>query len=313
MPRRVREHMRVTMRDALRSIPSNLYDAAVIDTISLAPFRVEIDAPTLLGVQNIEPRLPMQAAQADLPAPMTTGSQNTEHEAQLMRDYEDQAWPQFAVRSAVTAQDRDEIQRRSKTGQTILVENGTNPELWLADAWPDTDRIIFFGNLGYYPNVDGILNFWHHTWPRIVRRRPSAELVVAGSGATTELRNLAKQAGFILVEDPPDIREVAAVASVSIVPLRHGSGANLTILDSMALGLPVVSTSIGCAGLSVTDGEHLLVRDRPVDFADGVVQLLRVANLWRRIRQNGKAAVAERYRWDQVLAPLESALWSLAR
>jgi glycosyltransferase involved in cell wall biosynthesis len=136
---------------------------------------------------------------------------------------------------------------------------------------------------------------------------------VAGSGATTELRNLAKQAGFILVEDPPDIREVAAVASVSIVPLRHGSGANLTILDSMALGLPVVSTSIGCAGLSVTDGEHLLVRDRPVDFADGVVQLLRVANLWRRIRQNGKAAVAERYRWDQVLAPLESALWSLAR
>jgi glycosyltransferase involved in cell wall biosynthesis len=313
MPYPVRERMRVTMRDALRSIPSNLYDAALIDTIFLAPFRVEISTPTILGVQNIESRLLMQAAQIDLPGPITTGFHNIEREAELMRDYEDQVWPQFAVRSAVTAQDRDEIQRRSKTGQTILVENGTNPELWLADARPDTDRIIFFGNLGYYPNIDGILNFWHDIWPRVVRRRPSVELVVAGSCATTELRNLAQQPGFVLVEDPPDIREVAAMASVSIVPLRLGSGTNLKILDSMALGLPVVSTSIGCAGLSVKDGEHLIVRDSAVDFAEGVDLLLGAANLWRRIRQNGKAAVAERYRWDRVLAPLESALWNLAR
>ena len=313
MPYPVRERMRVTMRDALRSIPSNLYDAALIDTIFLAPFHVEISAPTILGVQNIKSRLLTQAEQVDRPGPITTGLHNIEREAKLMRDYEDQVWPQFAVRSAVTAQDRDEIQRRSKTGQTILVENGTNPELWLADARPDTNRIIFFGNLGYYPNIDGIRHFWHDIWPHVVRRRPSVKLVVAGNCATMELRNLAQQSGFVLVEDPPDIREVAAMASVSIVPLRLSLGTNLKILDSMALGLPVVSTSIGCAGLSVKDGEHLIVRDSAVDFAEGVDQLLGAANLWRRIRQNGKAAVAERYRWDRVLAPLESAFWNLAR
>lgn len=103
------------------------------------------------------------------------------------------------------------------------------------------------------------------------------------------------------------------MASVSIVPLRLRSDASLTILDSMALGLPVVSTSTGCAGLSVKDGEHLLVRDGAVEFAEGVVQLLGAANLWRWIRQNGRAAIVERYRWDRVLAPLESAMWDLAR
>jgi glycosyltransferase involved in cell wall biosynthesis len=313
MPYPVRERMRVTMRDALRSIPSDLYDAAVIDTTFLAPFRSEISAPTILGVQNIESRLLMQSSQPDFPGPTSTSFHSTKHETQLMRDYEDRIWPQFAVRSAVTAKDRDEIQRRSRTGQTILVENGTNPGLWLADARQDTGRIIFFGNLGYHPNIDGILNFWHHIRPHLVRRRPSVELVVAGGYATPELRTLAQQPGFVLVEDPPDIRKVAAMASVSIVPLRLGSGANLQILDSMALGLPVVSTSIACAGLSAEDGEHILVRDSAVDFAEAVDQLLGAAHLWRRIRQNGRTAVAERYRWDLVLAPLESALWNLAR
>jgi glycosyltransferase involved in cell wall biosynthesis len=65
--------------------------------------------------------------------------------------------------------------------------------------------------------------------------------------------------------------------------------------------------------LSVTDGEQLLVRDAALDFADAVDQLLAAPHLWRRLRRNGKAAVADRYRWDRVLAPLESALWSMAR
>jgi glycosyltransferase involved in cell wall biosynthesis len=312
MPGPVRAHLRVTMRDALRSIPSDLYDAALIDSIFLAPYRAEISAPIILDVQNIESRL-LQAARVDLTGPATTSFGETEREAELMRDYEDQIWPQFAMRTTATTQGRGEIQRRCDTGQTILVENGTDPELWLADARPDTGRIIFFGDLGYGPNLDGIRNFWHHVWPQVVRRRPSVELVVAGSGATTELRELAQQPGFALVEDPPDIRKVAAMASVSIVPQRLGSGASLQVLDSMALGLPVVSTSIACAGLSVTDGEQLLVRDAALDFADAVDQLLAAPHLWRRLRRNGKAAVADRYRWDRVLAPLESALWSMAR
>ena len=93
-----------------------------------------------------------------------------------MRDYEDRVWPQFAVRSAVTPQDRDEIQRRSKTGQTILIGNGTNPELWLANARSDTDRIIFFGNLN-------ILRISTEFWilaPHLAARCPAPTFSRAG-------------------------------------------------------------------------------------------------------------------------------------
>ena len=313
MPVPVRQQMRVTMRDALRAIPSDLYDAALIDTMRLAPFGVEINAPTLLGVQSIESRLPGQTTQPDPSGLLTTRLHALERDAELMHGYEDEVWPQFATRLAGTGRDCDEIQLRARSGQTILVENGADLDLWLADARSDTNRILFCGDLDSNPNIDGILHFWHNIRPHLRERRPSIELVVAGSSATAELRSLANQPGFVLVEDPADIREVAATASVSIAPLRFGPGTGLNILESLALGLPVVSTSIACAGLSLKSDEHLIVRDDAVAFADAVDQLLGTATLWRRLRRNGRAVIGERYRWDRVLAPLESALWQIAR
>jgi glycosyltransferase involved in cell wall biosynthesis len=313
MPVPVRQQMRVTMRDALRAIPSDLYDAALIDTMRLAPFGVEINAPTLLGVQSIESRLPGQTTQPDPSGLLTTRLHALERDAELMHGYEDEVWPQFATRLAGTGRDCDEIQLRARSGQTILVENGADLDLWLADARSDTNRILFCGDLDSNPNIDGILHFWHNIRPHLRERRPSIELVVAGSSATAELRSLANQPGFVLVEDPADIKEVAATASVSIAPLRFGPGTGLNILESLALGLPVVSTSIACAGLSLKSDEHLIVRDDAVAFADAVDQLLGTATLWRRLRRNGRAVIGERYRWDRVLAPLESALWQIAR
>jgi glycosyltransferase involved in cell wall biosynthesis len=313
LPFLVRERMTTSMRDAVRAVPSHLYDAALIEQIFLAPFRWEINAPAILGEHNIESRLLTQAARTRTHGPPTPGFVNPEQEAALLRSYEDRVWPQFDTRYAVNEAERQEIQQRAGHGRTILVENGTNPELWLPELRPDTDRIVFFGMLGYYPNTDAVLYFWSAIWPRLRQRHPALRMIVAGSAPTTELRALAREPGIILVEQPPDIRAVAAQASVSVVPLRIGSGTRLKILDAMALGLPVVSTSLGCDGLAVADGEHLLVRDDPEAFADAVSQLLADVTLWRRLRENGRALVAERYSWEKVLAPLEPALWSLAR
>jgi len=312
LPHLVRARLSVNMRDALRAIPSEFYDVALIEQIFLAPFRAEINAPIVLGEHNIESRLLAQIAKIDQHGAPTPSFSNPEREFKLMRDYEDRVWPQFRLRTAVNPEERAEIQQRAKGRQTILVENGTNPDLWLPDRRTTTDRIIFFGMLGYYPNIDGLLYFWHEIRPHLVRRRPSIELIATGSAATNEVRALAKEPGFTLVENPADIRGPAMMASVSIVPLRLGSGTRLKILDSFALGLPTVSTTLGCAGLVVEDGVHLLVRDDAAAFADAVDQLLRSADLRQKLRRNGKAIVEERYEWKKVLAPLESALWNVA-
>jgi glycosyltransferase involved in cell wall biosynthesis len=104
---------------------------------------------------------------------------------------------------------------------------------------------------------------------------------------------------------------VARRASVTVAPLRLGSGTRVKILESMAWGLPVVSTTLGVEGIDAEDGQHLLVRDGADTFAEAVVQLLSDAVLWQRLREAGGALVRERYAWDKVFAPLEDALIEL--
>jgi glycosyltransferase involved in cell wall biosynthesis len=104
---------------------------------------------------------------------------------------------------------------------------------------------------------------------------------------------------------------VARHATITVAPLRLGSGTRVKILDSMAWGLPVVSTTMGVEGIDAADGQHLLVRDGAEEFAEAVVQLLTDAALWVRLRSAGGALVRERYSWDKVFAPMEDALIEL--
>jgi glycosyltransferase involved in cell wall biosynthesis len=88
--------------------------------------------------------------------------------------------------------------------------------------------------------------------------------------------------------------------AVSIVPLRAGGGTRLKILESMALGRPVVSTSIGCEGLDVIDGRHLLIADDPKSFADKTVRLLTDSVLFQHIATEARQLVVNRYDWDII-------------
>lgn len=312
LPYLVRSRMSTRMREAVRAVPTHLYDAALIEQIFLAPYREDIEAPMILGEHNIESRLLAQAADQDPLGGLTPGFENPKVEADLLRDYENRTWPEFALRSAVNELERSEIQRRAKNGRTILVENGTDPDIWLADAKPNTGNILFLGMLGYFPNVDGVLRFSRDIWPEISRLNPSCQFIIAGSAPTEDVRALSTQRGFRLVENPPDIRPIACQASVAIVPLWIGSGTRIKILTSMALGLPTVSTSLGCEGLAVEDGEHILVRDDPIEFALAVDELLNNPDLWAKLRANGRKLVRDRYAWNQTLGSLEAALWTLA-
>jgi glycosyltransferase involved in cell wall biosynthesis len=102
----------------------------------------------------------------------------------------------------------------------------------------------------------------------------------------------------------PDVRPVVAGASVCIVPIRIGGGQRLKILEAMALGTPVVSTSKGMEGLDdFTPGEHALVADEPEAFAQAVLCLLRNREQRDTIARNARRLMETRYRWDRVLVP----------
>ncbi len=104
----------------------------------------------------------------------------------------------------------------------------------------------------------------------------------------------------------PDTRPYVSRAGAFVVPLRMGSGTRLKVLEGLAMGRPLVSTSLGCEGIAAVNGEHLLVADEPRQFAQSVLRLLDDADLAAHLGRRGRTLVEDRYSWPSILGGLET-------
>jgi glycosyltransferase involved in cell wall biosynthesis len=312
MPFRVSERYMESLQAALRVLPTEQYHAALIDQIFMAEYRHDIETVKVLTEHNIESRLLRQAAERSWNMALPEVFQDPLAEAEKLERYENRTWPDFPLRAVTSEVDRAQIDGRCKKGKTVLAPNGADPSVWLPDARPHADVVLFPAHLSYLPNVDAVRFLADDIWPEVRKRKPRARLILAGQDPHASVRAMASaMQGVELVESPKSMDEVAKRASLTVAPLRLGSGTRFKILEAMSWGLPVVSTTLGCEGLDVADGEHLLVRDDPEQFADAMVWLMSDTAMWRKLRYAGRDLVRERYSWDRVFEPLEEALIEL--
>jgi len=128
-----------------------------------------------------------------------------------------------------------------------------------------------------------------------------------GSATTEEQRRYREEFGVELTGYVDDTRPYMRDAICHIVPLRAGGGTRLKILNSWAMGKPVVSTSVGCEGLEAVDGENILIRDDPGEFADAIRLVAGDATLRRRLGENARSTAERLYSWDVVGREMERA------
>jgi glycosyltransferase involved in cell wall biosynthesis len=173
-----------------------------------------------------------------------------------------------------------------------------------ADPPPDGRTVVFFGLLSYVPNVDGVIHFIRDIWPRIAEAHPGARCKIIGGGAPPALTALAgprvEFTGFV-----PDLRPHLAEAAVVVVPLRLGGGTRLKIVEAMAMGKAIVSTTLGAEGIEAVPGRELLIEDQPAAFAEAVNRLLAEPNSAARIGQLARQLAVERYAWSGAARALE--------
>ncbi len=160
-------------------------------------------------------------------------------------------------------------------------------------------RIVFTGAMDYYPNVEAVLFFAKECWPLIRERIPDASWQIVGKNPLLEVQKLAELPGVTVTGSVADVRPYFASAMVAIVPLKVGGGTRLKILEAMAMRKAVVSTSLGCEGLSVVPEQHLLVADEPETLAQAVIRLLRNAEERHSLAAAGRVLVEGQYSWDQ--------------
>ena len=141
--------------------------------------------------------------------------------------------------------------------------------------------------------------------PLVREAVPEAELFIVGSHPPPAVISLADSPGVHVTGFVEDIRPFMAAASVYVVPLRLGVGIRGKILEAWGMAMPVVATSVACAGLSCRDGENILVADAPEEFAGHVVRLLRDPALRECLGRGGRSTAEERYSWEAAASQLD--------
>jgi polysaccharide biosynthesis protein PslH len=181
---------------------------------------------------------------------------------------------------------------------------------------PDTTKrpgtIVFTGNLAYPPNVDAARWFHDAIWPRVVAAVPTARWDVVGADPVPEVRAMAADPRITVTGRVPDLVPYLDRAEVAVDPLRIGAGLQNKVLEGMAVGLPMVVTTIANEGIQATPGEHLLVADEPEAFAAEVVRLLRDASLRARLGTAARHHILAAWSWEHHFADLEQVFEELS-
>ena len=168
------------------------------------------------------------------------------------------------------------------------------------------NRILFLGAMNRPSNMEAIRYFFYEAWPSVRKAVPEAELMVAGGGMSEALKEeLALDSHVTLPGYVERVEEVNKSAAVFVAPILAGGGIIVKILDAMAAGVPVVTTSCGNEGIRARAGEEVLIADLPEDFSSSVVRLLRDEPLRSAVGSAGKRHVDRNFSADTLEATLE--------
>lgn len=183
-----------------------------------------------------------------------------------------------------------------------VIPNGVRVEDFECSREAVTEgKIIFIGNMRTLQNADAAAYFAREVFPSIREKSPRASFWIIGADPGREVRSLASIPGVVVTGRVDDIRALAADAQASVCPVRIGAGIQNKVLESMAMGIPVVTTSIGAEGLIARDGVHLSVADTPAEFMEAVIEIFTNKSKAEALSREGRALVEKRYSWDRML------------
>jgi glycosyltransferase involved in cell wall biosynthesis len=178
----------------------------------------------------------------------------------------------------------------------------------LAPTEPNT--MVFPGSVTYPPNFDAVAHFAERILPAVRQAVPDARLVV--TGRVPEDGSAPRSEGLSYTGYVEDVRVPISSAWVCVVPLRlGGGGARYKVLESMALGTPMVSTAIGAEGIAYTDGTDILMAEDPETFTARTIQILKSPELRRSISEAARELIERKYDWHKLLNRIDEMLLAL--
>lgn len=271
------------------------FDLIHVEFSTMYNFRLPDGVPVILDEHNIEYELYERLSKGER-SRLRRAFNGLEY--LRMRRFEERCWTTASACVVTSSREQPTVQAAAPTTPTAVVANGVDLEYFAPWTEPtQAHSVVFNGVLNYRPNLDAATHLVDEVWPIVLARYPSARLAIVGHAPEREVRML-KRPTVDVAGRVPDVRPYIGSAEVVAVPVRMGGGTRFKVVEALSMAKPMVSTSLGCEGLGVRDGEHLLIADDAETFARKIFALFEDAELRRGLGAAGRALAEETYSWQ---------------
>jgi glycosyltransferase involved in cell wall biosynthesis len=287
------------------------FDLVVLDSLWMDAYRPLIDGiPYLASTHNVESDVLLDVAERE------SGLRRAVlgRDARLLQRRE-AAWAAGASATvAVSEDDAARFRALAPGARVSVIENGIDADATRPLPPPPSDGpLLFVGSFDYDANVEAAEFLVRDILPRLREHASASSVVIAGRRPPTRVAELALTAGVEVVANPPDLEPHYLRASAVVVPIRTGGGTRIKILEALAWGRPVVTTTPGVRGLGVAHETHLLVADDPAGIAAAVARLRSEPALAARLAAAGRAFVEAHHAWSALEGRLRELVGSIGR
>jgi glycosyltransferase involved in cell wall biosynthesis len=290
-----------TVARAARAYPGRRFDVVHVFRLYAAPLAEPYmdQSSCWLDLDDIESRVNGELAVLLEMAGQSAAASLARAES-LKYEHAERAYlPRFSRVFVCSERDREFVERKYRVSGVRVVPNAVRVPAGPPARHDGGSTLLFVGVMGYLPNEDAMLYFCGDILPRIRSQEPTVKLTIVGSSPSELIGALAGQ-GVTITGRVAEVGGYYTNAVAAIVPLRAGGGTRIKILEALAHGCPVVSTSKGAEGLAVTDGKQMLLADSPDEFAAACLRVLRDAALRERLRSAAWEFVRTHHSLDAV-------------
>ncbi len=283
-------------------LDSGGYDVVVGHCSSIAPYFADAGVPKILDFGDMDSQ--KWLAYADSKAfPMSLGYWI---EGRKLERVEKHLSRRFDLCLCTTAAELGTLRQFGTARWSDSVGNGVDTDYFAPQTSPyDRDLICFLGRMDYYPNQECMIRFCNQILPVLRSRRPAVRLTIVGARPSRQVRALAQLPGVTVTGTVADVRPFARGAALSVAPLNIARGTQNKILESLAMGVPVVCSPIAASGVDAVAGEHLLTARDPIDYVDAIVRVLENPVERDRLASAGRARVLSHHNWTASMQRLE--------
>lgn len=280
------------------------YDLIFVHCSSVAPYVSTVaETPKILDFGDMDSQKWLIYAQVrKLPLSLgywIEGAKLEREEKRLAR--------QFDLCTCTTRTELNTLESYRAAAATDWFPNGVDTEYFSPTNTPyDPDTIAFIGRMDYYPNQQAMFDFCREILPLIRQKRPDANLQIIGANPSAAVERLGRLSGVTVTGSVPDVRPYVQRSALTVAPLSIARGTQNKILESMAMGVPVVASEQAAGGVDAEPDEHFQVASDPVSFCSYALRLLEHPTERDRLSKAGRQRILSRHNWSTSMAKLDN-------